>query len=51
MSNIGPADYSVWWFQQGSDMMLSADVTGDQVADFQLRLADLNQFSTNNLLL
>ncbi|TNC62135.1 calcium-binding protein [Rubellimicrobium roseum] len=43
--------HSVWWSERNGDVVVSADVTGDRTADFQLRLDNLTRFSSEDVLL
>ena len=45
------AAHSVWWEERDGDVVVSADVTGDRTADFQLKLEDLTRLSSDDFLL
>jgi Ca2+-binding RTX toxin-like protein len=43
--------YSVWWDERDGDVVVSADVTGNKTADFQIKIVDVMRLSSDDFLL
>ena len=50
-SNSTPRAYSVWTVTKGSDLLVRADVTGDRIADFEIRMSNITSLQAGDLLL
>lgn len=50
-SGTKAAAHSLWWREGDGDVVVSADVTGDRTADFQLKLTDVTRLSADDFLL
>ena len=45
------AAHAVWWTRSGADVVVSADTTGDRMAEFSVRITDVGSLSPGDLLL
>jgi serralysin len=50
-SGTRAAAHSVWWDERDGDVVVSADVTGDRTAEFQIKLADVTRLTSDDFLL